>query len=106
MPSARDFLQSGNHHLAFHSNETSKDKLSIIYNWLSIIDSQVHSKLHKHLLISTCSLHWNIKVVEKFVKNLFYGEKHSFIECTRRDQKVRGKVLLNRIAFIDFNENS
>ena len=26
--------------------------------------------------------------------------------CTRGDQKVRGKVLLNRIAFIDFNENS
>ena len=25
---------------------------------------------------------------------------------TRGDQKVRGKVLLNRIAFIDFNENS
>ena len=23
-----------------------------------------------------------IKVVEKFVKNLFYGEKHSFIEWT------------------------
>ena len=26
--------------------------------------------------------------------------------CTRGDQKVRGKVLLNRIAFIDCNENS
>ena len=25
---------------------------------------------------------------------------------TRGDQKVCGKVLLNRIAFIDFNENS
>ena len=25
---------------------------------------------------------------------------------TRGDQKVRGKVLLNRIAFIDFYENS
>ena len=25
---------------------------------------------------------------------------------TRGDQKVRGKVLLNRIAFIDCNENS
>ena len=25
---------------------------------------------------------------------------------TRGDQKVRGKVLLNHIAFIDFNENS
>ena len=27
-------------------------------------------------------------------------------ENTRGDQKVCGKVLLNRIAFIDFNENS
>ena len=38
--------------------------------------------------IKTCSFlhpHHNIeseKVVEKFVKNLFYGEKHSFIEWT------------------------
>ena len=28
------------------------------------------------------------------------------VMCTRGDQKVRGKVLLNRIAFIDCNENS
>ena len=27
-------------------------------------------------------------------------------EHTRGDQKVRGKVLLNRIAFIDCSENS
>ena len=27
-------------------------------------------------------------------------------KSTRGDQKVRGKVLLNRIAFIDFNRNS
>ena len=27
------------------------------------------------------------------------------ISFTRGDQKVRGKVLLNRIAFIDCNEN-
>ena len=33
--------------LAFHSNETSKDKLSIIYNWLSIVVIQVYAKLHK-----------------------------------------------------------
>ena len=26
--------------------------------------------------------------------------------CRRGDQKVRGKVLLNRITFIDCNENS
>ena len=42
---------------AFHSNETSKDKLSIIYHWLSIIAIHVHAKLHKNLSISTCSLH-------------------------------------------------
>ena len=40
--------------LAFHSNETSKDKLSIIWNWLSIIVIQVHAKPHKKLFISTC----------------------------------------------------
>ena len=28
------------------------------------------------------------------------------IRCTRGNQKIRGKVLLNRIAFIDCNENS
>ena len=39
--------------LAFHSNETSKDKLS--KNWLSVIFIQVHAKLHNHLFISTCS---------------------------------------------------
>ena len=47
--------------LAFHSNEKSKEKLSIIYNRLSIIVIWVHAKLHKNLFISTCSLHWNIK---------------------------------------------
>ena len=41
--------------LAFHSNETSKDKLSIIYNWLSFIVIQVNAKLHKNVFISTCS---------------------------------------------------
>ena len=28
------------------------------------------------------------------------------VDITRGDQKVRGKVLLNRIAFIDCTENS
>ena len=36
---------------AFHSNETSKDKLSIIYKWLSLIVIQVYAK---DLFISTC----------------------------------------------------
>ena len=31
---------------------------------------------------------------------------NAYIMHTRGDQKVRGKVLLNRIAFIDCNENS
>ena len=35
-------------------------------------------------------------------KKIFEG----FLPYTRGDQKVRGKVLLNRIAFIDCNENS
>ena len=68
--------------LAFHSNETSKDKQSIIYNWLSIIVIQVHAKIHKNLFISTCSLHWNVKSSLEVCKNLFYGDKHSFIEWT------------------------
>ena len=32
-------------------------------------------------------------------------EEHGGL-TTRGDQKVRGKVLLNRIAFIDCNENT
>ena len=28
-----------------------------------------------------------------------------YVLCTRGDQKVRGKELLNRIAFVDCNEN-
>ena len=31
---------------------------------------------------------------------------YSILLYTRGDQKVRGKMLLNRIAFIDCNENS
>ena len=33
-------------------------------------------------------------------------ESGGIILFTRGDQKVRGKVLLNRTAFIDCNENS
>ena len=68
--------------LAFHYYETSKDKLSILQNWLSIILIQVHAKLHENLFISTCSLHWNIKSSWEVCENLSYGEKHSFIEWT------------------------
>ena len=50
--------------LAFHSNETSKDWLSIILNWLSSIVIQVHLNYTK-----MWSLHWNIKeIVVKFVR--------------------------------------
>ena len=45
---------------------------------VSIIVIQVHAKLHKNLFIYTETL----KGVEKFVNNLFNGEKHSFIEWT------------------------
>ena len=68
--------------LAFHSNETSKDKLPIIYNRLSIIVIKVHAKLQKyrvHLYMLITLKHW--KVVEKFVEKV-YGEKHSFTELT------------------------
>ena len=50
--------------LAFQSNETSKDVLSIMLNWLLIIVIQVHAKVHKNLFISTCSL----QIDDKFVK--------------------------------------
>ena len=62
------FVVTATTKLAYHSNETSKDKLSIIYNWLSIIGIQVHAKLHKNLFISTCS------VFEKFVKTSFMAK--------------------------------
>ena len=49
-----------------------------IIKWLSIIVIQVQAKLHKNLFISTCSSHWNQKIVEVCEKKV-YGEKHSFI---------------------------
>ena len=57
--------------LAFYSNETSKDKLSIIENWLSIIVIQVHAKLHKTCSFLHAHLTETLKVVEKFVKTCF-----------------------------------
>ena len=36
----------------------------------------------------------------------FFLSSVLIFKYTRGDQKVRGKVLLNRIAFIDCNENS
>ena len=38
--------------------------------------------------------------------NIFYMNVFKKLINTRGDQKVRGKVLLNRIAFIDCNENA
>ena len=63
--------------LASHSNETSKDKLSIIINWLSIIVNQLHAKLHNYLFISTCSLHWIIKSSWEIYEKKVYGDKHT-----------------------------
>ena len=39
------YYNQANTKLAFLSNETFKDKLSIIQNWLSIIVIQVHANL-------------------------------------------------------------
>ena len=50
---------------AFHFNETSQDKLPIIY----IIVIQVHAKLLKNFFISPCIE--TLKIVEKFVKKKF-----------------------------------
>ena len=44
--------------------------------------------------------------LQTFVFLLFCCFLLLFFIYTRGDQKVRGKVLLNRIAFIDCNENS
>ena len=50
---------------------------------MSIIVIQVHAKLHKKLVHFYMRITLKHKrVVEKFVKNMFYGEKHSFIELT------------------------
>ena len=46
-----------------------------------------------HLCIALTAIAW---VLEPSLSRLY----------TRGDQKVRGKVLLNRIAFIDCNENA
>ena len=45
-------------------------------------------------------LHKRTVCIYSFVSKISTGT------FTRGDQKVRGKVLLNRIAFIDCNENS
>ena len=44
--------------------------------------------------------------VAKKARYLVYCKEKYSKSSTRGDQKVRGKVLLNRIAFIDCNENS
>ena len=48
--------------LAFNSNETCKEKLSITSNWQYNIVIQVHVKLHDFFFfISTYVFHWNYK---------------------------------------------
>ena len=56
--------------LAFQSNETSKDVLSIMLNWLYRA-RQSTQKLAHFCMFITLKLQ---KVVEKFVKKLFYGQ--------------------------------
>ena len=63
-----------------------------------------------------CALHepkYNLKAIIvaiiMYLNNYYDLVSNCFIRFykhTRGDQKVRGKVLLNRIAFIDCNENS
>ena len=50
--------------------------------------------------------HCRFVVIFVFISNIIFTFVHHYIACTRGDQKVRGKVLLNHIAFIDCNENS
>ena len=45
-------------------------------------------------------------LVYKFKKIIGNPNFSNLLKRTRGDQKVRGKVLLNRIALIDCNENS
>ena len=70
--------------LAFHSNETTKDECAVndiklaIYYCHSGACQTTQRRVHFYRLITLK----HKKVVEKFVKNLFYGEKRSFIEWT------------------------
>ena len=60
--------------LAFHSNETSKDKLLIIKLAIDCYHRLIHIILPNYS--KTCSfLHAHYNEVEKFVKNLLYGKK-------------------------------
>ena len=43
-------------------------------------------------------------IIDNHASYLIYN--NLLCSCTRGDQKIRGKVLLNRIAFIDRNKNS
>ena len=54
-------------------------------------------KLHRYVD------HQRLHIVTKDVISLSISVLLLFRHYTRGDQKVRGKVLLNRIAFIDFN---
>ena len=50
-----------------------------------------------------------IMLIDELAKNMQMGKQTDLILLdfsTRGDQKVRGKVLLDRIAFIDCTENS
>ena len=56
---------------------------------------------HSHLLFLLFASKSDI-----LISRYIFGNACIAITCTRGDQKVCGKVLLNRIAFNDCNENS
>ena len=57
---------------------------------------------HKTLHMYVCAY----ETLKRYLKHESRMFKLLLLYCTRGDQKVRGKVLLHRIAFIDCNENS
>ena len=74
--------------LAFHSNESSKDKLSIIWNWLSIIVIQVNANLttqnlvHFYMLITLKhKSSWEVCENQFYGKNTHLLNEHMF-RCT------------------------
>ena len=81
------------------------------YIVLSIGLTQEDKKIFEHgwkLLTGTFSINtynWAWYTVSIYPQGIS-KQDNNYIIYTRGDQKVRGKVLLNCIAFIDFNENS
>ena len=64
--------------------------------------------IYNHNIINMYVLSYQllIKIIFGVSITILSMKKLSYAYYTRGDQKVRGKVLLNRIGFIDCNENS